>query len=254
MLCEEAREQILAGRSIWLGLYGLERDACVGVTDYHVEECPNCARLVVDEMWKRFRRRPGPLAYIRARHQARKVLERAQIDGMVDERPVTRVANTFVQEAIKAGATELVLEPIPAGTDVEQDAPGKPSSATHLAEARDEVLEGLRQDAAHYGSLASEEIREQGGLQARMIADGKAVILKTMPHYLRAPMFARYKDMANLRVCAEGIAQEGRIPIRYDHEDYDLQVRVTPHELGESIHIRIVAQPADLTSHEVASA
>ena len=62
----------------------------------------------------------------------------------------------------------------------------------------------------------------------------------TMPNYIKMPLTARYKIMAELNIAERRLPQDGRIGIRYDNKDYDLRVSCLPNLHGEKIVMRIL--------------
>lgn len=60
-----------------------------------------------------------------------------------------------------------------------------------------------------------------------------------MPYYMDAPIRARIKSMADLLVGISSVPQQGRLTVRFDGRDYDLQVSFTPVGDSEKVDIRI---------------
>ena len=77
-------------------------------------------------------------------------------------------------------------------------------------------------------------------VRVRYRIDGVLHETMTMPNYIKMPLTARYKIMAEMNIAERRVPQDGRIGIKYDGKDYDLRVSCLPNLHGEKIVMRIL--------------
>jgi type IV pilus assembly protein PilB len=80
-------------------------------------------------------------------------------------------------------------------------------------------------------------------IRVRMRIDGIMHEMMAFPPHIQAPLFQRYKVMADCRPLARNIIQRGRIPIRHGNTNYDLVLDILPSQFGESIVLKIYRSP-----------
>ncbi len=81
---------------------------------------------------------------------------------------------------------------------------------------------------------------DKRGVRVRYRIDGVLHETMMMPNYIKMPLTARYKIMAEMNIAERRVPQDGRIGIRYDAKDYDLRVSCLPNLHGEKIVMRIL--------------
>jgi len=81
---------------------------------------------------------------------------------------------------------------------------------------------------------------DRRGVRVRYRIDGVLHETMMMPNYIKMPLTARYKIMAEMNIAERRVPQDGRIGIRYDSKDYDLRVSCLPNLHGEKIVMRIL--------------
>ena len=81
---------------------------------------------------------------------------------------------------------------------------------------------------------------DRRGIRIRYRVDGVMHETMQMPNYIKMPLTARYKIMAEMNIAERRLPQDGRIGIRYDGKDYDLRVSCLPNLHGEKIVMRIL--------------
>ncbi len=59
------------------------------------------------------------------------------------------------------------------------------------------------------------------------------------PHYIKPPLFVRFKSVADLLLTVAYEPQEGEIPIRFENRDYVVNIRTSLGPLGEHILMEI---------------
>jgi type IV pilus assembly protein PilB len=81
---------------------------------------------------------------------------------------------------------------------------------------------------------------DRKGVRVRYRIDGVLHETMTMPNYIKMPLTARYKIMAEMNIAERRVPQDGRIGIRFDNKNYDLRVSCLPNLHGEKIVMRIL--------------
>lgn len=137
-----------------------------------------------------------------------------------DEAPIIRIAFAIIQQAIKDGASEILLEP------------AERVAFTSQAEPPESVSEYVRAFAGDH------DIETGPGLKiSAKVADVWHEVMP-LPDYVREPLTERFKLMADMDLTRSDITQAGRIPIRYHDRDYVLLAETTPTPLGEQVLMR----------------
>src|ERR1044071_116971 len=107
MLCEEVREQLKIGNSLYL--QPSEHSSYVDEVDYHLEDCSECLDAVVRGRKRLFWQRPGLLHLLRLGLMARRIRQKQAIIRKVkaegfstraDESPIARVTAIILEKAI----------------------------------------------------------------------------------------------------------------------------------------------------------
>lgn len=143
-------------------------------------------------------------------------------DKTNEEAPVIRIAYTIIQQAIRDGASEILLEP---GVS--------PSTSPKALNA--EV------------QLAIEASRESGAwaepgksvLRVSYKIGGEWQEIMPLPDYLHEPLTERFKQMADVDLACTDKPQEGRIPIRWADKNYTLLLSTKPSAQGETVLMRL---------------
>lgn len=81
---------------------------------------------------------------------------------------------------------------------------------------------------------------ELRGMRVRYRIDGVLHETMRMPNYIKAPLIARYKIMAEINIAERRVPQDGRIGISFEGKPYDLRVSCLPNLYGEKIVMRIL--------------
>jgi type IV pilus assembly protein PilB len=81
---------------------------------------------------------------------------------------------------------------------------------------------------------------DRKGVRVRYRIDGVLHETMTMPNYIKMPLTARYKIMAEMNIAERRVPQDGRIGIRFDNKNYDLRVSCLPNLHGEKVVMRIL--------------
>jgi len=77
-------------------------------------------------------------------------------------------------------------------------------------------------------------------VRVRYRIDGVLQEARPMPHYLYSPLIHRYKILAGIDMATHrGQPQEGRVPIRYQGNDYNIRVHSQPTQNGEHLAFHI---------------
>jgi hypothetical protein len=240
MRCDEARELIAAGQSSRLGMYYPEATAVTDEVDLHTAYCGDCRAVLERALWRRFWRRPGPLALWRTRMTFRYLHDTVEQYSKRNYAPIQRVANVLIQEAIKKGASEVELRMM-AVADIDRSAVppedgGKPAGEGPTGG----IMDMMRQDIAKACFIPEDGL----AVLVRNHIGGEWKTQRVIPAYLADALWARYKSMANVRVSDKTIPQQGHVDISYEGNGYDVDVSTTPGELIETILIRIHAKAA----------
>src|SRR5579875_2973734 len=81
---------------------------------------------------------------------------------------------------------------------------------------------------------------DRRGIRVRYRIDGVLHEIMQMPAYLKLPLVARYKILAEMNIAERRVPQDGRIATRYQGKEYDLRVSCLPNLHGEKIVMRIL--------------
>jgi type IV pilus assembly protein PilB len=81
---------------------------------------------------------------------------------------------------------------------------------------------------------------DRRGVRIRYRIDGVLHETMQMPNYIKLPLTARYKIMAEMNIAERRLPQDGRIGIRYESKDYDLRCSCLPNMHGEKVVMRIL--------------
>lgn len=80
---------------------------------------------------------------------------------------------------------------------------------------------------------------DRPNIRVRMRIDGILHEMMAFPPHIQAPLFQRYKIMADCHPLARNIIQQGRIPIVHGKTHYDLCFHALPSRFGESVTLKI---------------
>jgi hypothetical protein len=235
MRCDEAREMIEAGHSRRLGMYYPEATAVTDEVDLHTADCRDCRAVLEGAIWRRFWRRPGPLALWRARMTVRQLHDIEEQYADRNYAPIQRVANTIIQQAIQKGASEVELCVV-AATEIDRSLiPWYKEAGSSGEPSPNDLKDLMPQDFERVKELA---------ILVRALTGDQWKTQLVAPAYIAPPLWARYKSMANVRVSDKTIPQQGHVDISYEGNGYDVDVSTIPGELIETLIIRIQAKAA----------
>ncbi len=237
MRCAEAQELLTEGQSYcYLNVPGRKSPGPFAEeVDLHVEDCPECGETLIRLLRYQLRRRPGLRHWLQVQYAIRR--ERDSIasievrESRLEQTPLTRVANTVLMEAIKQDAARIELLPTlirpatGAGAVGEVDLDDDSMIGLIKADIAKATLLGLDADIPRLSVM----YEVAGSWNERL----------SMPHYIKPPLFARFKSMANLLLIVEDEPQEGEIPIRFENRDYVVNIRTSLGPLGEHIVMEI---------------
>lgn len=144
-------------------------------------------------------------------------------DRVSEEPAVVRVAYTIIQQAIRQGASEILLEPAKSGLAM---------SVEHTDRIAQEIANAIPDPPPEI---------EGPGLRASLNVGETWREIMLLPYYVRGPILERFKLMAHLDLSCTDSIQNGRIPVRWADKDYLLLVSTEPTPTGEQIVIRFQA-------------
>jgi hypothetical protein len=241
MRCDEAREMIAASQSRFLGAIGPDSTGLRDEVDSHTARCADCRALLEDTIWKRFWKRPGPLALWRTRKMVQWLHHKAESAPHPDLTPINRVAITIIQQAIREGASEVEMRMV-ATADVDRfSSPTNHGGESAGEEPGRDLKDLMRQDLANVETWKWEQ---KLVVLVRALIGGQWKTQLVMPTYLAPPLWARFKSMANVRVSDQTIPQQGHVDIQYEGNEYDAEVSTAPGDVIETVLIRIQAKAA----------
>ncbi|HLK59653.1 MAG TPA: ATPase, T2SS/T4P/T4SS family [Chthonomonadaceae bacterium] len=123
-----------------------------------------------------------------------------------------------------------------ARTDEGEDDAAKDAEAAPIVRLANTILQQAIKERA--SDIHVEPDRK--GVRIRYRIDGVLHETMQMPNYIKMPLTARYKIMAEMNIAERRLPQDGRIGIRYDGKDYDLRVSCLPNLHGEKVVMRIL--------------
>jgi len=211
MRCVEAQELLAQGKSR-LYFNAPRHDSLspfADEVDGHIENCPECGNELIRLLRKQLIRRPGLRHWVQVRRAIRAEnasLARAKSGYKNWEAPIIRVANTVIQQAINRGADQIEMA-------MTMERP--PNLSMQFESRNDPVL----------------IVKYHVGIEWELYT--------MMPEYIRPPLFARLKSMADMLLTVEDEPQQGQVPIRYENQNYSVNIRTTPSQLSERLLLEI---------------